>query len=70
MVDEFLEEYMVGVADNIDVDIDKSELKRGLEVEMEHTKNEKIAEDIALDHLTEIPNYYSLLDNMEKEAKS
>ena len=40
----------------------------GIKVEMEHTKNESTAEDIAMDHLSEIPDYYTRLDKMEKSG--
>ena len=43
------------------------QLQKGIKIEMEHTKNLKIAEKIASDHLKEIPNYYDLLEHMEKE---
>lgn len=42
-------------------EVDPEELKIGIEVEYEHTKDKKIAEKIALDHLAENPHYYSLL---------
>lgn len=42
-------------------DVDKNELAIGIEVEKEHTNDKKIAQSIALDHLTEKPKYYSLL---------
>lgn len=51
-------------------DFDPKELKRGIEVEMEHTDSKDIAKMIAMDHLKEMPNfYYTLLDRMEKEGK-
>ncbi len=55
-----------------------SEFRRGLEVEMEHGKNiketnitnddELLTGKIAWAHLHEIPDYYTRLDKMEKEA--
>ena len=48
---------------------DEKELAMGIEVEYEHTDNPIIAERIALDHLTEIPDYYTRLKKMEEEAK-
>lgn len=44
------------------------QLAMGLEVEMEHTDDPKVALEIAMDHLTEIPNYYTHLDKMERNA--
>jgi hypothetical protein len=44
-----------------DKDFDEKELAMGIKVEMEHTKNPKIAKEIAKDHLSEDPHYYSKL---------
>lgn len=38
----------------------------GIKIEKEHTKNEKIAREIALDHLGEVPDYYSKLKKVEE----
>lgn len=46
-----------------------AELKIGIETEKEHTTDEKIAREIALDHLKELPDYYSRLTNMEKAGR-
>ena len=51
-------------------DVDPDQLEMGIEVEMEHTTNKDVAERIALDHLAEIPDYYSRLKKMEEEAKN
>lgn len=42
-------------------DVDPRELKRGCKVEREHTSSPKLACEIALDHLTEDPRYYTKL---------
>lgn len=42
-------------------DVDPKELAAGIDVEMEHTFDEKIAKKIALVHLGEDPHYYSKL---------
>lgn len=47
---------------------DPEQLKMGIKVEMEHTTNTLISRKIALDHLKEIPDYYTRLDEMEKAA--
>ena len=39
-------------------DFDPKKLEQGIKVEMEHTSDRKIAEEIAMDHLTEDKNYY------------
>lgn len=49
-------------------DVDPEQLKMGIKVEMEHTTNTELAKRIALDHLAEIDNYYTLLAKMEKDA--
>ncbi len=54
---------------NIKVSDINKELSLGVKIEKEHTADEKIAKEIALDHLAEIPDYYSRLKKMEKEAK-
>jgi hypothetical protein len=58
------------IAKKFDVDISaiKKELKLGKEVETEHTKNTEMAKDIAMDHLSEIPDYYTMLKKFEKRA--
>lgn len=56
--------------DNSSDDFDKHELNIGIEVEMEHTNDEKLAKEIAMDHLAEIPDYYSRLLSMERDAKA
>lgn len=50
-------------------DVDPEQLKRGIEVEHEHSDDDEIAKKIALDHLAEIPDYYTRLDAMEEQAK-
>ena len=44
----------------------KKSLEKGIEVEMEHTTDEKIAKEIAMDHLWEDPKYYDKLETIEK----
>ena len=50
-----------GLADVVAEGIDPKELEVGKEVEMEHTTDEKEAEKIARDHLSEDPHYYKKL---------
>lgn len=45
------------------------EIKKGIEVEREHTDDPATAVEIAMDHLEEFPDYYTRLDKMEKTAK-
>ena len=52
-------------------DVDPIQLKKGIKVELEHFKidDNDLAQKIAIDHLAEIPNYYDLLDKMEKSVE-
>ena len=43
----------------------KSQFKKGLKVELEHTDNKSIAKEIVLDHLSEDPHYYTELKKVE-----
>lgn len=45
------------------------QLKKGIEVELEHTKHRGVAREIALDHLNEDPQYYKKLAKMEGQDK-
>jgi hypothetical protein len=51
-------------------DFDAAQLKKGIEVEMEHTDDEVLAKEIAMDHLKEHPNYYAALEQMEKKLEA
>lgn len=53
---------------NIEISNLEKELSKGISVEMEHTKDKSTAKDIAMDHLSEIPDYYTRLDKMEKSG--
>ena len=46
-------------------DFDKEQLDAGTKVEMEHTDDPAKAQQIAMDHLTEDPKYYTKLNRME-----
>jgi len=48
---------------------DPKELAMGMKVEKEHAKSAEIAKEIAKDHLEEVPDYYTRLAKMEKEAE-
>ena len=48
--------------------INPKQLEMGIKIEMEHTFNRQIAKKIALDHLREIPDYYTRLLKMERDA--
>jgi hypothetical protein len=65
-VDEMIE----GIAEEHGVSVEqiRSQFEMGVEEEMEHAEEELIAQEIALDHLVEDPEYYSKLDaaNLEE----
>lgn len=46
-------------------DFDRQALAAGIAVEMEHTSDRAVAAEIAMDHLTEDPSYYTKLSQME-----
>lgn len=50
-----------------DKKLEPTELKMGIEHEMEHTDNKHIAEIIARDHLSTVPNYYTLLKEIDDD---
>lgn len=50
------------------ISIDPWQIQRGVQVELEHTRDPRIAYEIAVDHLYEIPDYYTRLDQMERAA--
>jgi len=51
-------------------DVDQEQLARGVEMEGEHTSDPGVARSIAMDHLSEIPDYYTRLGAMEKQARA
>ena len=53
----------------LDISFVKKQLEMGIPIEHEHTQNRIIATDIALQHLDEIPDYYTRLKKMEASAK-
>ncbi len=53
----------------LDVSFVQNQLKMGVPIEHEHTKDKDLATDIALQHLDEIPDYYTRLKKMEASAK-
>jgi hypothetical protein len=53
-----------------ELNIDPKELALGIAQEHEHTGDDEKARQIALEHLAEIPDYYSRLSKMETTAKT
>lgn len=59
-----------GLADSKpDSKYNKKELKEGVKIEKEHTPIPKVRKEIAKDHLEEIPDYYTRLNQLERKAK-
>jgi hypothetical protein len=50
--------------------IEEVDVEKGLKVELEHTEDEEIARQIAIDHLAEDPDYYEKLEKVEKKSFS
>lgn len=59
------------IADKFKTPIEKinAQLTKGIKVELEHTDDKEKATEIAMDHLSEFPDYYDRLDKMENKAK-
>jgi hypothetical protein len=59
------------IANKFKVSVDKIEaqIRKGVKIEMEHTDDKKRAAEIAMDHITEFPDYYDRLIKMEKNIK-
>jgi hypothetical protein len=53
----------------LDASFIQKQLEMGEPIEHEHTQNHDLARDIALQHLDEIPDYYTRLKKMEADAK-
>lgn len=54
---------------NVSVEKVKAQIKKGIEIEKEHTNDKEKATEIAMDHVTEFPDYYDRIEKMEKDAK-
>ena len=55
---------------SVDVKQIKSQLAKGIKVELEHTSDPATAREIALDHLAEFPDYYDRLERAETVNES
>jgi len=53
----------------LEVSFIENQLKMGIPIEHEHTGDNNLARNIALQHLDEIPDYYTRLKKMETTAK-
>jgi predicted GNAT family acetyltransferase len=54
---------------NVTVAKINKEIEMGIKIEREHTNSNKLAKEISMDHLSEIPDYYTRLKKMEKEGE-
>jgi len=61
--------YIKEVSKEKEEEFDPKELRMGAEVELDHTDDKEEAKKIAMDHLREIPDYYTRLKKMEDQAK-
>lgn len=69
-VDDDGEELEGGLADEEPLpQFDSEQILKGIEVELEHTKDPKVALEIAMDHLMELPDYYTRLEAMEQQGE-
>ena len=50
----------------VSVDTIKAQIKKGAEVELEHTNDKELAKEIATDHVVESPTYYDKLATIEE----
>jgi Protein of unknown function (DUF5661) len=67
----FKENLTGGTADGKTITAyDLGELLEGIKFELEHTSDRFVALELAMDHLERIPNYYSRLRKLEREAVS
>jgi len=57
--------YDIAKHHKVDVKLLRSQLRKGIKVELEHTSDKSIAKEIAMDHLYEDPFYYDKLEKIE-----
>jgi hypothetical protein len=59
----------IAIKHNVSISHLRGQLKKGIVVEREHTDSDAVAAKIAMDHLVELPDYYTRLEKMEKEPQ-
>lgn len=70
-IKNFKQKLKGGRADTHKVtDFELDQLIMGIKVEQEHTTDKYTALEISMDHLEEIPDYYSRLEEMEEKAEA
>ena len=69
-IKDFKDQLKGGKSDGKDITkYDLKQILMGIKIEQEHTSNKMIALEITMDHLEEIPDYYTRLIEMEEEAE-
>ena len=69
-IKDFKDQLKGGRSDGKDITkYDVKQILLGIKIEQEHTTNKMIALEITMDHLEEIPDYYTRLIEMEEEAE-
>lgn len=61
-------ESLEDLAKKFKVSIKSFQNQLDMGIEVEHTKDKQLAKDIAMDHLSEMPDYYTRLEDMENKA--
>jgi hypothetical protein len=64
---DFFSEGLAAEKGLTELDFDPDLIVQGMRVEMEHTKDPKVARKIAIDHLAEDIRYYDYLEKMERD---
>lgn len=64
---DIMQEFLYRRKSTREITVDSKQLEMGIKHEMEHTKDKKIAEIIARDHLVHVPNYYTLLKEIDDD---
>lgn len=49
----------------VELSVIEDQIRKGMKVEAEHTDDPKLQNEIARDHLNELPDYYDRLADME-----
>ena len=64
--DKYQDQIKGGIADERNpLQFNNIELEKGIKVELEHTSDPMIASEIAMDHLSEDPDYYNKLATLK-----
>jgi len=54
---------------DVSIEYINKQLEKGSKVELEHTKDKKLASIIASQHIDEVPNYYDMLKKVESKSQ-